>query len=80
MSDIDPDAVREQVRKRYAGIAGTGEACCAKSRCCDQDPLGKPDTSARIGLRRESPIGVDAADAEGSYSAVGHRSQRKGMP
>jgi AhpD family alkylhydroperoxidase len=61
------DTVREQVRKRYAGIAKSNGSCCATSSCCNPDPLGNASASAALGY---SPDEMNAVP-EGSNLGLG---------
>lgn len=50
MADVrENDGIRQDVRKRYAGIARAGGSCCASSNCCSSDAPAKPDASTRLG-------------------------------
>jgi len=61
------DTVREQVRKRYAGIAKSNGSCCSTSSCGKTDPLGNASASAALGY---SPDEMNAVP-EGSNLGLG---------
>jgi len=61
------DAIREQVRKRYAGIAVAGGKSCTASSCCGQDPLGNPAASTELGYSADEINAVP----EGSNLGLG---------
>jgi SAM-dependent methyltransferase len=53
---LEHDAIRSQVRNRYAGIAAGNGGCCSPNNgsCCgSSDPLGNPDASAKLGYSEE---------------------------
>lgn len=57
-SNADNDDIREQVRTRYARIAGETRSCCAESCGCSPTPLDHPDFSIRLGYSNEELSGV----------------------
>lgn len=67
MLQTEKDELRQEVRKRYAEIAGGG-CCCgtAKSSCCS-DALGDADASAKLGYSQEDMNAVP----EGSNMGLG---------
>jgi ubiquinone/menaquinone biosynthesis C-methylase UbiE len=61
MSDVlAHDALRAQVRKRYAGIVSGIGGCCSAGTCCAQDTLGEPAASAKLGYSDDELAAVPA--------------------
>lgn len=68
MIQKDSDALREEVRSRYAQVARTGENCCgAANACCSPDPLLRPELSRNLGYSEAEC----AAAPEGANMGLG---------
>ncbi len=63
----EQDAIRQDVRKRYAEIARAGGSCCSGSKCCSSDAPAKPDASIRLGYAEDDL----AAAPEGANLGLG---------
>ena len=67
MTQIENDQLRQEVRKRYAEIAGSGCCCGTAASSCCSDTLGDASTSAELGYSQEDMNKVP----EGSNMGLG---------
>ncbi|HOE09795.1 MAG TPA: arsenite methyltransferase [bacterium] len=72
MSPVDPDVVRDQVRKRYASIVKSG--CGCGSTCCTPSENNSPQMSAELGYSEQeinsTPQGANMGLGCGNPQAI----------
>jgi SAM-dependent methyltransferase len=66
-SQQDQDFIRNEVRKRYADVAGKGGSCCASSCSCSESAIEAIGDSTRLGYSKEDLASVP----EGSNLGLG---------
>lgn len=77
MKDIQPEEIRESVRKRYGGIAERGQSgcgCVPSGSCSGSAPAPPGNSSLQIGYSREEmqsvPVGSDLGLGCGNPQAI----------